>query len=245
MPYEPIVPEGQHLGTSRHVDGAATGHLFEDGTNRLIGHAAWRWVDEPAGGPGASYETSQPRELTPEEIELAAQLAGLILAAILRGAVIAAPHVRRWWVSAALPWGKKAWTRVSGAARRLRGQQPPAGFVEEAMFVASSVGVVCARADEIRMTSAEWERRFRSMLTAGAFAQEQMRVLSIARVDDRQTALEEPSDSEVLTATQFVERVKLMLEANPSLLNTATSTALMQVFETRNDPPQGRQQKDP
>ncbi|MBW8026333.1 hypothetical protein EOG37_06490 [Clavibacter michiganensis subsp. michiganensis] len=116
-----------------------------------------------------------------------------MLAAVLRGAVIAAPHVRRWWVSAALPWGKKAWTRVSAAARRLRGQQPPAGFIEEAMFVASSAGVVSARADEIRMTSAEWERRFRWMLTAGAFAQEQMRVLSIARIDDRQTALMEPS----------------------------------------------------
>jgi hypothetical protein len=108
------------------------------------------------------------------------------------------------------------------------------------MFVASSAGVVPARADEIRMTSAEWERRFRWMLTAGAFAQEQMRVLSIARIDDRQTALMEPSETEVLTATQFVERVMLMLEANPSLLHTATSTALIRVFDPRKDPLQGR-----
>lgn len=240
MPYEPIVPDGQHLGSSREFHGAATGHLFEDGTNRLVGHAAWRWVDEPDGGSGTSYETGRPRELTPEEIELAAQLAGLILAAIVRGAVIAAPHVRRWWVSAALPWGRKAWVRVSATARRLRGQQAQARFVEEAMFVASSAGVVSSNADEIRMSSAEWERRFRSMLTAGAFAQEQMRVLSIARVDDGQSALEEPSESEVLTATQFVERVRLMLEANPSLLNATTSTALMQVFDPRNNPSQGR-----
>ncbi|MDT0234911.1 hypothetical protein [Curtobacterium sp. BRB10] len=241
MPYEPIVPEGQHLGTSHEVDGASTGHLFEDGTNRLVGHAAWRWVDEPDSASQGSYESNRPRELTPEEIELAAQLAGLILAGIVRGAVIAAPHVRRWWTTAALPWGKSAWARVSALAmRKMPGQEPPAGFVEEAMFVASSAGVVTARADEIRMTSAEWERRFRSMLVAGAFAQEQMRVLSIARVDDRQAALEQPTDSEVLTATQFVERVKLMLEANPSLLNTATAAEVMRAFDPRADPAQER-----
>lgn len=66
-----------------------------------------------------------------------------------------------------------------------------------------------------------------------------MCVLSIARVNDRQTVLQEPSEFEVLTATQFVERVKLMLEANPSLLNSETSTALMQVFDPRNGLPRG------
>ncbi len=87
------------------------------------------------------------------------------------------------------------------------------------------------------MTSAEWEQRFRSMLVAGAFAQEQMRVLSIARVDERQTVLEEPTDAEMLTATEFVERVRLMLAANPALLNTSTAEALMQAFGPRDTPP--------
>lgn len=177
------------------------------------------------------------RELTPEEIEAAAQLAGLILAGIVIGIEAAAPHVRRWWSSSVVPWGKTVRARVSAAVKKFRKEKPQAGFVEEAMFVASSTGVVLARPDEIRMTSAEWERRFRSMLVADAFAQEQMRVLSIARVNDRQTVLQEPSESEVLTATQFVERVKLMLEANPSLLNSETSTALMQVFDPRNGLP--------
>lgn len=240
MPYEPIIPDGQHLGTSHDVDGAATGHLFEDGTNRLVGHAAWRWVDEPDDEPAFSYEPDPPHELTPEEIEAAAQIAGLILAGIVIGIEVTAPLVRRWWSRTVVPWGKTLRARVSDAAKKFRREQPQAEFVEEAMFVASSTGVVLARVDEIRMTSAEWERRFRSMLVAGAFAQEQMRVLSIARVDDRQTALQEPSESEVLTATQFVERVRLMLEANPSLLNTETSTALMRAFDPRNNPPAGR-----
>lgn len=239
MPYEPIIPQGQHLGTSHDVDGAATGHLFEDGTNKLVGHAAWRWVDGP-DETTFGYETDSPRELTQEEIEAAAQLAGLILAGIVVGIEAAAPHVRRWWSRTMVPWGKTVRARVSFAAQKFRKKQPQADFVEEAMFVASSSGVVLARVDEIRMTSAEWERRFRSMLVADAFAQEEMRVLSIARVDDRQTALQEPSESEVLTATQFVERVRLMLEANPSVLNEETSTALMQVFDPRHGSLEGR-----
>ena len=33
--YKPIIPEGHHLGTSHEVEGAVTGHLFEDGTDEL------------------------------------------------------------------------------------------------------------------------------------------------------------------------------------------------------------------
>lgn len=48
MPYEPIVPEGHHLGNSHTVAGAVTGHVYEDGTNHLKGHAAWQFVEEPS-----------------------------------------------------------------------------------------------------------------------------------------------------------------------------------------------------
>lgn len=73
MPFEPIVPEGHHLGASRTVDGAVTGHIFEDGTNELKGHAAWEWVDEPDEDRASSYESSSTRSLTPEEEELIVQ----------------------------------------------------------------------------------------------------------------------------------------------------------------------------
>ena len=107
------------------------------------------------------------------------------------------------------------------------------------MFVASATGVELARPDdEIRMSSAEWETRFRSMLFAGAFAQDQMRVLSIARVDDQQAVLKEPSSSEELTPQQFIERVKLMLETHPDLLNEQTSAELMKAFGPTSNPPE-------
>ena len=231
MPYEPIIPNGQHLGTSHDIAGAATGHLFEDGTNKLVGHAAWRWVDEPEPDYEPSYRPEAPRQLTPEEIELAVKLAGMIVAGIIRGAVVATPHIKRWWSSTAVPIGKSAWQAVT--FRRKKRQLPgtTSSFVEEAMFVASSRGVEVAPANgEIRMSSAEWESRFRSMLYAGAFAQEQMRVLSIARVDEHQVALEAPSVTETLTSEQFIERVRIMIEANPALLNEKTSAELIKAF---------------
>src|SRR5947208_4827659 len=105
MRYEPIVPEGQHLGTSREVAGAVTGHLFEDGTNELRGHAAWRRVDEP-----------EPRRelLTPEELELAQEITKRIYKLILvRIYAVAEPHVKRWWNEEAVPAVKSAWERVT------------------------------------------------------------------------------------------------------------------------------------
>jgi hypothetical protein len=235
MPYEPIIPDGQHLGTSHDVDGAATGHLFEDGTNRLVGHAAWRWVDEPDFGTG-DEDTSHPepqRELTPEEIEAAIILAGVIVAGIIHVAAVATPHVQQWWKRRVVPAGRAVWGRLIARARKQKTPREPADFVERAMFVASTTGVEIAQpSNQIHMSSAEWEARFRSMLYAGAFAQEQMRVLSIARVDKLQTALEEPSASAELTAQQFVERVRLMLEAHPDLLNEETAAQLMKAFST-------------
>lgn len=241
MPYEPIVPDGQHLGTSHDVDGAATGHLFEDGTNRLVGHAAWQWVDEAEAEPlyEESYRPEPPRELTPEEIEAAIVLAGVIVAGIVKAAAVAAPHVQRWWNSKLIPTCRAAWNRLTVRRKQPLASDTPSDFVEEAMFVASATGVELARTDgEIRMSSAEWEARFRSMLFAGAFAQEQMRVLSIARIDEQQAVLEKPSASETLTPQQFVERVKLMLEAHPELLSEETSAQLVKAFRPSSNSPE-------
>ncbi|PPF59337.1 hypothetical protein C5C13_06240 [Clavibacter michiganensis] len=195
-------------------------------------------MDEPDSA-SVTDGGSLPRELTREELELAAQLAGLILAGILRGAVIAAPHMRRWLTAEGLPWGRSVRTRLSALAVRIFWRRnPSAGFVEEAMFAASTAGVAMGEIDDIRMSSAEWERRFRAMLEAGTFAQEQMRVLSIARLAELQIALEGSREPTTLTATQFIERVNLMFKANPILLNTTTAASFTRALtpgETRHD----------
>lgn len=103
MPYEPIVPEGHHLGTSHQVDDAVTGHLFEDGTNDLKGHASWRWVDEGDDDASSTYEPEPPRPLTQEELELAAQVATLAAAFIVGVVIEATPYIKRWWNGKAIP----------------------------------------------------------------------------------------------------------------------------------------------
>jgi hypothetical protein len=85
------------------------------------------------------------------------------------------------------------------------------------------------------MSRAEWEHRFRAMLAAGAFKEEQLRILSNARIEDGEAVLEAQSTMEQLAPQQFADRIKLMLEANPSLLDEETSAELMRVFSARPD----------
>lgn len=249
MPYEPIVPEGQHLGTSRKVDGAVTGHLFEDGTNGLKGHAAWRWIDEPEPDYGPSYEyepwreppSEKPRELTPEERELANQIIAMIVVGTVRAAVAATPHVKRWWNEKAVPPVKSAWKRVT-APRKANNKAAAAtsSSVSRATFVASTTAVEVAVAEsKISMGSAEWKQRFRAMLAAGAFKDEQLRILSSARIEDDDALLETQGTMEQLTPQQFADRIKLMLESNPSLLDEETSAELIRVFSGQSKPSRG------
>lgn len=233
--YEPIIPEGQHLGTSREVDDAVTGHLFADGTNELKGHAAWRRVDEPADNYVPAYEHVPRRELTPEERELVQQLAVLFVAGVFRAVNTAAPHVMHWWSEKAAPTVASAWKRVT-AGRKAKSQVTDATspLVCPTAFVASAAEVEAAAAEpEVSMSRSEWEHRFRAMLAAGAFQEEQKRILLNARIEDDYASLEAQSAMEQLTPQQFAGRIRLMLEANPSLLNEETAAELMRVFSIR------------
>jgi hypothetical protein len=232
MPYEPIVPEGQHLGTSHAVDGAVTGHLFEDGTNDLKGHAAWRWVDEPEQDDSPSYGYEPPRELTPEERELAEKLAALILIGIIKGVETAAPHIRRWWSEKAAPTMRSAWERIT-ASGGPRGKVPvaPPPALEEIRVVMLGAGAETVVAEsKIKMSRAEWMHRFRAMVAAGAFQEERQRILANARVDDEDELVGSAGGLSELSPQQFADGVRLMLEANPSLLSEETSAELARVF---------------
>ena len=109
--------------------------------------------------------------------------------------------------------------------------------VSRATFVANATGVEDAVAEsKISMSGAEWEHRFRAMLAAGAFQQEQQRILSNARIEDDDAALEAQSAIEQLAPQQFADRIKLMLEANLSLLDHDTSAELARVFSVQPKP---------
>ena len=233
--YEPVVPLGQHLGTSHEVDGAVTGHLFDDETNKLQGHAAWREVDEPEDDYSSRDDGKPPRQLTQEEIEQIAELAALIIHGIVKAVVVASPHVQRWWNERVVPTVQSVWKRIP-KPRSAKNQVAPASqaSVSRPTFVASPTGVEIELAEaKITMSSAEWEQRFRAMLAAGAFQERQRQILSHARIEDDSNALESKEATEQLTPQQFAGRIKLMLEANPSLLNDSTVPELVRVFSSQ------------
>ena len=233
MPFEPIIPEGHHLGTSHEVDGAVKGHLFEDGTNALKGHADWVWVDEPGPEYSTSYTPDPPRELTKEEKELAEAIAAVVTILIIEGVKWAAPRVTRWWRSTAVPGIKSAWQRVTKPRNAGKGVAGTAksSSLSGATFVASSTGVEIAIAEsKITMSSAEWDARYQAMLAAGAFTEQQRRILANARIDDDVPELDAQVAPEQLTPQQFADRIQRMLEANPSLLNDETAASVMDVF---------------
>lgn len=229
MPYQPIIPKGHHLGTSHEVDGAVKGHIFEDGTNALKGHADWVWVDDPE--PSYSYSnTPPPRQLTEEERRIAAELAAVLAVLTIEGVKWAAPRIARWWKGAAARDIKSTWRKVTALRKSSKdlAARAPSSSSSNARFVASSTGAEIAVAEsKITMSSAEWEARYQAMLAAGAFTEQQRRILANAQIDDSNPALDAESTKEQLTPRQFAGRIARMLEANPSLLNDETSESVM------------------
>ena len=235
MPYEPIVPEGQHLGTSREHDGAVTGHLFDE-DNNLKGHAAWQWVDEPEESYSPVYVESPTRELTPEERELVEQATALLLALIIIGVQAAAPRVRRWWNSTALPVIRRTWQR---ATRRNAEPAVEVETVELLEVIEAEItpnpepGSELVVADpQFTMSSAEWAARYRAMIAAAAFQDEQARILKSAHVVDELNELSAGGDAE-LTPRAFAEHVRSMLAAKPDLLTDESVAELQHLLQRR------------
>jgi hypothetical protein len=214
------------------VDGAVTGHLFDDETNKLQGHAAWREVDEPEYDYSFHDDYEAPRQLTQEEMEQIAELATLIILGIMKAVEVASPHVKRWWNERVVPTAKSGWNRIPkprSAKSEIASSSNPSE--SRPTFVTSTTGVEIAVAEsKITMSSAEWEQRFRAMLAAGAFQENQRQILSNAQIEDDTDIWVSQETTDQLTPQQFADRIKLMLEANPSLLNDSTVSELVKVF---------------
>jgi hypothetical protein len=220
MAYVPIIPEGMHLGTSRLVDGAVVGHLFDDATNELKGHAAWQWVDESdaAGDEPPSYRSSD--ELTPEEREALARLVATIVIMVARAA---SPHVKRWWNTLALPTLREKWQQLR-ALRSAKGTKSQDG--DETLTTAKPDSTEQILADllatlKVTMSEEKWNGAFTKLLQAGSFTPEQLRALQVV-----QNAVTKVDSAAPLTETQFAERLQLVLQANPVMLTADTSQQL-------------------
>ncbi|GEM_PF-2076565 len=246
------VPDGQHLGFSRDTNGAYRAHLFDDETNRLVGHAE---LTEPpeheseAYSYGSSSQQSEVRELTPEEIAQALEALAALVLVVASLASTAAPHVRRWWEG----------TAVAARAAAARGRSAARSSKDHVVSVARSTWRRVARArkpDEAgscgavtmdvtrqspgtsteldvafqnyrtRMSSTEAQSRFVAALLAKAFSDEQMRLLRHVMIEGEDGEVTLADALEPPTAQQIDETVRFMLEKNPSLLHDSSLAAL-------------------
>lgn len=239
MPYEPIVPKGHRLGNSHKVDDAVTGHLFDDQTNELKGHAAWRWVEEPCDDYLSGPEHDASAGLTQEESDWAEALALLIVLGTVKATIAATPRLRRWWNGKVSPLLEVVWERVTRATKsRVQGGTPSPAPGKMLVGTPSAVERSVVES-KIKMTRAEWEQRYRAMVVAGAFKDEQLRILSSAQIEDGDP-LQLKDTADQLTPQQLVDRVKLMLKANPSLLDEDTSAELIRIFSAPLSPSEHR-----
>ncbi|MFI9646132.1 DUF2510 domain-containing protein [Streptomyces sp. NPDC052040] len=83
----------------------------------------------------------------------------------------------------------------------------------------------------ISMSSAEWQGLVLAWLKSGAIGEELWLLISNARIKDADAAtLQSQCELEKLTARQGVDRIRMMLESNPSLRDEGALTEFMRLF---------------
>ena len=183
------VPQGTHFSNSKVTPGAERELLREDGTNKILGPPESFPVDEDVIYRVYAYETDSPRrtnrrELSPAQQVVADAIAD-VLETVVREAVIPvvkeviAPAIKRKLIGIA--------KRPRSTARAANRQFGTTGGV--AVTAAASTDYsneVDAVVEEpcVSMSSTEFRERFIAALAADAFAAEQKRILSNARIED-------------------------------------------------------------
>lgn len=164
-------------------------------------------------------------EISPEVL---LAIVGAALVVTVAGVVVVKnviPRIKVWW-----------------ATRRLKKELATAEARENVKVDASQIVVLDAMpaesspqpGDELEvsgdaMSNAERQARFKAMLLARAFSDAQWKKLSRARIED-DTSRELVAAMQSLTPQDVADRLNLLLEKNPTLLDDKTSAALARTF---------------
>jgi hypothetical protein len=190
-------PAGTHLSESQKTPGEFSPLTRDDDTNELgqvtldpIGEGETDWSAHPQ--PVWDYDTTAdaPAERSDADVELLEAIGLLLIVAVLRGTVVAAPYVKKWWGDNALPAMKSTRDMTSAmastlastmestmasarikVARVLRsGRQADAGeidaFLEAPASGPSTELAALPAEDRARMSSAEAQQRLAAAIMA-------------------------------------------------------------------------------
>lgn len=218
------VPKGTHFSDSKDTPGAKRELLREDGTNKLLGPPESFPVDENVIYGVYAYETGSSgrtdgRELSPAQQALADAIAE-VLETVIKEAVIPvvkqviAPAIKRKLSEIA-----KRPRSTTRAANRLSGTTESAAVTATPRAACSSNEVdAVVEEPSVSMSSAEFRERFIAALAAEAFAAEQKRILSNARIE---------ADD---LSPELKSAIKLVLSGNAYLLDEETLAVVAEIL---------------
>ena len=239
--YRVIRKEGTHLASSNDTEGTSRGILFDDNTNKLVGHAEWVKVDKSEYESDYSHdyqENQQKVELSPEE-QKSAQLVGEAIAAatvyVLTEYV--APRVERWWQNTAVPTMKQKWKIFTDKRKDKpspKDKKRSKLHTNEIVTANESVpGMFSHRLEEAYerymndMTSEEAQRELLDIFILSALLTTKIRKLSNARIIINGWAPEEYLEGqkilERLTTPEYIGSVNQILKNNSQLMEEKTA----------------------
>jgi len=225
------VPEGMRLGMVKDSEGVR-GLLFDDKTNKLVGHAELFEVDDDEDGEKPDPEPIDRDDEYDEWVDLLSQL---LTAALIAGIEKAGPPIGRWMRTRAIPALRSAPARAKTKLSR-PSKSKEAGTIDQ---IAPSETEASADGEQIgiatlgpTMTAAEARQRLTAAVMATAYAQEQMRLLHHAQIldDDEPLALGQALNELSPEGVQHV--VRSILEDDPSMLGAGSLTAFVLALET-------------
>jgi hypothetical protein len=239
-------------GRYEYPDDLTPGQSKDGGLHQNLYNSNGRLVDHGTFFPDDEKETiadSPPviinitNEYTADSQEEEPSGEAIIAALVLISAIAAAPYIKNWWNNQAFPFIKSAWNSLTGT-RETENRVAPvelATFIESAQATtvdapSKSSREVIAALTEYRssMSSAEARERFIAALMARLFSEEQLRLLSNARIEDSELT----NAVEALTPKQIGDSIRLTLETNPSLLdeiwNTIENSGLLRTRSIEN-----------
>jgi hypothetical protein len=228
--FEAEVPDGMRLGFAQGSEGGMRGLLFDEETNKLVGHAKLFEAEDDDDWRSSTHQgsPSTPPQRDEQYDEFIAAISEALAHLVLRGVGTAAPHVRQWWQDKAAPAFKSTQMKVKSTLKRTtRSKKTDDGIVTGDMVTLNDTepsdpsNQEDAGLDAIgpTMSSAEARQRFTDAVVAMAFAREQMRRLHNARISDDDGPSELASTLKELSPQRVGEAIHLMLEAEPSMLH--------------------------
>lgn len=200
--FDAEIPEGTHLGVSRDSNGAYRGHLFDDTTNKLVGHVELTEVDEEEvdgyRNSTVEYVYVNPPERRSQDYDALVDFSSRVLTHYIDRAVERwAPPAKAWVVTQFVEANTK-WQNKRQARRAATLAQTTTAI--EVMQVHTATEVVPADLPGARAGPPDAQKRLLILLVAGAI------------VDEWQESIEAMSPEEV------EGRISLILEQNPSWL---------------------------